>query len=66
METEGNKPDPSTFAHVVYLAAGAILVIVIAALIIVTWRSHKATTPPFTKHPTSKLVLPGYEGTQTA
>ena len=50
---EGNKPDPSIFAHVVYLAAAAILVIIIAAVILVSWRSHKKNTPPFTKHPVS-------------
>ena len=56
MEIQGNKPDPSIFAHVVYLAAGAILVIIIAAIIIVGWRSHKKNQPPFTKHPTSLLI----------
>ena len=55
MEIESSKPDPSMFAHVVYLAAGAILVIIIAAVIIVTWRSHKKNTPPYTKHPVSQL-----------
>ena len=58
LEKEGNKPDASMFAHVVYLAAGAILVIIIAALILVGWRSTKKNTPPFTKHPVSRLVVP--------
>ncbi len=66
MEKEGNKPDPSMFAHVVYLAAGAILVIVIAALIVVSWRSQKKNTPPFTKHPTSQLDLPAVPGAWAA
>ena len=59
MEIEGNKPDPSIFAHVVYLAAGAILVIIIAAVILLFWRSHKKTTPPYTKHPVSLLAPAG-------
>lgn len=59
LEKEGNTPDPSIFAHVTYLAAGALLVIIIAAIIIVSWRSHKKNQPPFTKHPVSMLVQPG-------
>ncbi len=34
------------------------MVVIIAAIIIISWRSHKKNTPPFTKHPTSRLVLP--------
>ena len=56
MEVQGNKPDPSIFAHVVYLAAGALLVIIIASIILVSWRSHKKNTPPFTKHPVSQVL----------
>ncbi len=58
MEIEGNKPDPSIFAHVVYLAVGALVVIIVAAIIIVTWRGHKKNTPPYTKRPTAQLSLP--------
>ena len=58
MEIEGNKPDPSIFAHVVYLSVAALVVIIVAVVIIVGWRSHKKNTPPFTKHPVSQLVLP--------
>ena len=58
MEVEGNKPDPSIFAHVVYLAVGAIVVIIVAAIIVVSWRAHKKNTPPYTKHPTAQLHVP--------
>ncbi len=58
MQIESEKPDPSMMAHILYLAVGAIMVVIIAALIIVSWRAHKKNTPPFTKHPTSRMVLP--------
>lgn len=58
MEIEGNKPDPSIFAHVVYLAVAALLLIIIGAVIFMSWRSHEKTQPPYTKHPVSQLVLP--------
>lgn len=58
IETEGKKPDVAMFAHVLYLAVGAVVVIIVAAVIIVSWRAHKKNTPPYTKHPTSQLHLP--------
>lgn len=58
MQIENKKADVSTIAHVLYLAVGAVMVIVIAAIIVISWRSHKKNTPPFTKHPTSRLMLP--------
>ncbi len=58
MPTENEKADVSTIAHVLYLAVGAVMVIIIAAIIVVSWRARKKNTPPFTKHPTSHLILP--------
>ncbi len=58
LEKEGNAPDPSIFAHVVYLAAGALLAIIIAAVIIISWRAHKKNKAPFNKHPVSQLMVP--------
>ena len=59
MEIQGNKPDPSIFLHVVYLAVAALVVIIVAAVIIVGWRAHRKNTPPYTKHPVSLLILGG-------
>ncbi len=50
--------DPSNFAHVLYLAVAAIVVILIAAVIVVGWRAQQVKKTPYTKHPTSQLSLP--------
>ena len=47
--------DPSNFAHVMYLAVGALLAIILFAAVVVGWRSKKSHTPPFTPHPTARL-----------
>ena len=58
MRVEQTKADPSNFAHVLYLAVAAILVIVVAALVIVSWRAHQKNKTPYTKHPVSLLNEP--------
>ena len=55
MELEQVKPNKPSFGIVVAMAAVAILAIIIGAVILVGWRAHKKNTPPFTKHPVSRL-----------
>lgn len=49
---------PANFAHVVYLAVFALVAVLIAAAIIVTWRAKQVKKGPFTKHPTAQILLP--------
>ena len=57
MQVEQVKPNKPSFGIVVLLAAVAILIIVIGAVIVVGWRAHKKNTPPYTKHPVSRLEV---------
>ena len=59
MEIEDQKPNRPNFALVALLFAVTILVVIVAAAVIVTWRGKQATKTPFTKHPVSRLSIPG-------
>ena len=61
MQVEQVKPNKPSFGVVVLLAAVALLVIVIGAVIVVGWRAHKKNTPPYTKHPVSRLEIPALD-----
>lgn len=50
--------DPSNFAHVLYLALAALLVVLLAFAIIVGWRSKVVKKVPFDKHPTAEIFRP--------
>ncbi len=50
--------DPSNVAHVLYLAVFAIVAVLVAAVIVIGWRAQQTKKTPYTKHPTSQLVLP--------
>lgn len=58
MQIEEQKPNKPNFALVVALFAGTILLVIIAAVVIVTWRGKSATKAPYTEHPVSRLSSP--------
>ena len=58
MKIEEQEPNKPNFGLVVALFAGTILLVIIAAVVILMWRSKSATKTPFTKHPVSRLCLP--------
>lgn len=58
MQIEQVKPKQPSFGVVVALFAVTILVIAVAAVVLLTWRSHNSKKPPFTRHPVSQLALP--------
>lgn len=49
---------PVNFAHVMYLAVFALVAILIAAGIIVTWRAKQTKKGPYTPHPTAQMYVP--------
>ncbi len=55
MKVEQTGNEKPNFLLILYLFAGAILVIVIAVVIVISWRNRKPYTPPFSKHPVSML-----------
>jgi uncharacterized membrane protein len=55
MQIEQVKPNRPSFKLVVALFAVALLVIFIAAVIIISWRSHGKHKPPFVRHPVAQL-----------
>ena len=54
-QTDGQKPN---FGLVGLMTATALLVIIIAVAMIVSWRAGKAKKVPYTKHPASQLSMP--------
>ena len=58
MELEEVKPNKPKFALIGYLVLATLLVILIGAAIIVSWRAREVHKTPFTKQPTSRLVQP--------
>ncbi|MGI4827936.1 MAG: hypothetical protein ACRYFU_07075 [Janthinobacterium lividum] len=53
MQSEQTPPNQPKFLLVVYMFAGAIVVIVLAAIIIIGWRNRKGHKTPYTKTPVS-------------
>ena len=49
---------PANFAHVLYVAVFALVAILIAAAIIVTWRAKQVKKGPYNKHPTAQIFVP--------
>lgn len=49
---------PANFAHVLYVAVFALVAILIAAAIIVTWRAKQTKKGPYSPHPTAQIFLP--------
>ena len=66
MQIESNKPDSSMMPHILYLSLAAILLVIIAAVILISWRGHKKNTPPYTTHPLSQMCVPERAGSSAA
>ncbi len=62
-QTGSSKPN---FMMVVYTFAAAIVIIILGAIVILSWRGKKNLKPPFTAHPTSLLSAPADLSTQPA
>ncbi len=60
MQIEQEKPKKPNFAVVVALFAAMTVLIIIAAIAILTWRAKSASKAPFTKHPLSQLTSPDH------
>lgn len=58
MELEQVKPDKPRIAYVGYLTIFMLVATLLAAAVIVTWRARAVKRTPYSKHPTSQLVLP--------
>ena len=58
MQIEETPPNKPKFILVVYMFAGAVIVIVLAAIIIIGWRNRKGHKTPYDKTPTSWLAAP--------
>ena len=58
MKLEQTPPNQPKFVLVVYMAAFAIVVIVLAFIIVISWRNRKGHKTPYTKTPTSQLTTP--------
>lgn len=60
IEKDLKQLDKSSFAHVLYMAVFAIVVIVLFAIFVIAWRSKKQHKPPYTQSPVSRLTAPAY------
>ena len=58
MRVEETAPNKPKFILVVYLFAGTVVVIVLAFIIVISWRNRKGHKTPYTKTPTSWLAAP--------
>ncbi len=58
MASEQDKTDNSSFGTAMLMAAVALLLIIIGAVSLVSWRAHKKNHAPYDKHPLSRSAPP--------